>query len=941
MADTSVIESGLASLTSALSKQAGALGVLGTSVSAAKSAYDALSPILKDQFNTWQSLSKTGTGFSNDLIGMSAAAANSRMELKDFAELISKNSENLTGLGGNATRGAEAFAKLSKEMHDSTAVESLRQLGYSNKELNEVLALQMGYVKSSMKMDDVSRQQSIKAAGDLAEEMQLMATLTGKSREEQMENMKKAQSDMAVEAKFRLIGAKEGPEAEKKARELFAKQYNEAQLRGQGQMFKEVFATGQVMSKEAATQAAITGKQSRETMEAARATARGDAEAASAASRRAQEQAMQDNRNTTLLTQATFGAAGGIVTKSIQEQMAAQNSMYHAENAIRQENIEANKKDKNVRLLTNEEILTEAKKRAKEAAQGMDAQGKSVDATSRALVNLGGRAKDLESAMATTAKKVSASGTDLYKSIDKLANKFSAARIGKDGKETSFAQELEKGVEKGVEGKQDLKGKSPKQALAERSAAGGTAGDIGNVIGSTGATLAKLTSMTIDTVANLSIGGVKERNKGTVEMTGQMFEDWGKGTLVALHGTEGVYRPEDIMSLLKGAQGKGAETAIKSLSGLIPKDQKSSAGINIDNIRTMGAGVPTTISSAIQQATAKPTDATPKTDKKETDKVSEETKKETKNSIDEQVKTVKSGNAEILASHKATYEEIAKLSKAVPKISTEKKDKEPPKETKTEVKENKAEPQKVKDAADAAKKSKEEEANKSSEADVAEAKRRLAVIKNQEIAKSRLDEINNQKSALSQLSLGNLGMPFGKELQGKVGGMLGGNFKLPNLGKEFENISNKGFAGGFELPFGRELQGQLKGKNKELLDVFAKTVSPFSSVTKPAKIESPAVSSTKQLQQSVQNIKPRDIETPKTAAKAEQKKATEGKVAEQAQTEKKAPAPGKEATLNDVVTSINQLNTQMNRLIQQQEFSGDRQVKSLRQIASAGNGFFN
>jgi len=363
---------------------------------AAKKGLETVEKAVKDSLNGWRDLSKSGAGFNNDVIGMTMAAAGTRMPLADFASVIKDNASNFAGLGGNVTRGAEAFARLGKEMFDSGITDSLKQLGYTNKDLNEVLALQMGTVRGSMRDDKASREAAIRSAADLANEMDLMAKMTGRTREEQQEAMKKAQGDASVEAKLRLIGIKEGPEAEKKARLEFLKQYNEAEAQGRGQMFKEVFATGQVMSKEAATQAALDGKAAEATRNAALATSKGDAEAASKFNAEARAETLKLNQDETRLRQATLGKAGGVASESISATMMNKTARadYDAAQSI--------KGDATYKGPTDDaSLLAESKRRAQEAQQGKDKEGTDVSGATKAAVQLGNRLDDVQSALKT------------------------------------------------------------------------------------------------------------------------------------------------------------------------------------------------------------------------------------------------------------------------------------------------------------------------------------------------------------------------------------------------------------------------------------------------------------------------------------------------------------------------------------------------------------
>jgi hypothetical protein len=285
----------------------------------------------KDSGATWQALSKHGANFSNDIIGMNVSAAQSRLSLNDFANVIANNGKQMAGLGGSVTRGAEAFSKLSKEFFDSNAGDDLQQMGYTAKDLNEVLALQASTQRYTMGVEGEAGKRSRDAASALAKEMDAIAKLTGKSKEEQMEAAKKRATDGQIEAKLRLIGIEQGADAEKAARENFQKQFAAAEARGMGQMAKEIFATGTVTSEEAATQYALLGEAAQKTGQQMQHLARGNIEAADAANKEAEAANARNQRDPTLLRLTAMGDAAGsvgtILKKSTEDNMALHDSV--------------------------------------------------------------------------------------------------------------------------------------------------------------------------------------------------------------------------------------------------------------------------------------------------------------------------------------------------------------------------------------------------------------------------------------------------------------------------------------------------------------------------------------------------------------------------------------------------------------------------------------
>ena len=94
---------------------------LGVGADAAGKGLSDLKAATQENIGAFQNLSKSGANFSNDLVGMRAAQAGSRVSLGEFTDTIQKNNTAFVGLGGNVSKGAENFAKLTKEMYDNNA----------------------------------------------------------------------------------------------------------------------------------------------------------------------------------------------------------------------------------------------------------------------------------------------------------------------------------------------------------------------------------------------------------------------------------------------------------------------------------------------------------------------------------------------------------------------------------------------------------------------------------------------------------------------------------------------------------------------------------------------------------------------------------------------------------------------------------------------------
>jgi hypothetical protein len=415
-------------------------------------AYNKVAPSIEKGLDTWRDLSKVGAGFSNDIVGMTAAAAGTRMPLGEFAGVIKENAANLSGFGGNVTRGGEEFARLSKRMFDDYApnTDQLRQMGLTNKDLNELLMIQSVSTRSKMKDGDEKDKKLIENAMALGTEMDLMAKLTGKSREAQMEQQRKNQQDMAFEAAIRRktigMSGDEALEFEKNARN----QLRDAQLRGQEAVFKDVFATGTIKSKEAAAQASINQEQASATMKQAQVSAdktmdakerERQANVAAAEGRRAFDKDMQ---NDTKLMYASLGEQGGTVGKVMRDSMGA--------NIEYQRNLEATATKMGIVMKTDEDrakVQKQMEEDAKSAAAGKKADGTQADASTKALVNLGARAGDVESAFMNKVVK------PLNEQVNPAFNKLAEGVLGattKGGTETKV-KAAEREIDEGAAGK--------------------------------------------------------------------------------------------------------------------------------------------------------------------------------------------------------------------------------------------------------------------------------------------------------------------------------------------------------------------------------------------------------------------------------------------------------------------------------------------------------
>ena len=554
-----------------------AIGAAGKGAEFLKTAYKAVESEIIGSMNTWRDLSKSGIGFNSDIIGMSVAAKGTRMDLGDFADMVKQNKTFLAGFGGSVSKGAEEFAKTSKVMFDQygETTDRLRQMGYTNKDLNEVLALQSGLIGSSMRQGKERDRIAIESATSLATEMDLLAKMTGKSREEQMSNAKKLQADAAFNAKMeqatRNMSEKEAAEYKTKMMAEYAK----AEAIGMGQAFKETYVYGTVMTKQAATEQAIAGKAGAETIKAAQLTAAGNFEEAAKRSAAAQDAAVANNKNANFQNMVIYGQFTGAVGEAAQKQYMTNKAMTDSIEAIKKERdektgqlVHAGKSDAELRKIAEERARKE-----QEGAKG----------TTAVALNLEARFKDAQSAIANSL--VGPLNNDVNPALKKLSESALGARgalsIGqKPGGTKTFSESIEEPIAKGRQAAEKGETK-PSDMLGS---AGYVASKIGKGLNELGESADKKISP-------------EKRSGGTLGMTGNLYEKVGE-IIEITKPDESVLTSSQMTNMAKGMMDKGAEKALlgmKSLTGNMPSSSIDITSIGKDIGTTLSAATPKTI----------------------------------------------------------------------------------------------------------------------------------------------------------------------------------------------------------------------------------------------------------------------------------------------------------------------------------------------------------
>jgi len=163
-------------------------------------------------FESWnQSLkqsTKSGASFNNSILELRMAANGANISLDDFVSIVSSNSETLVAFGGTVTEGAKAFADYNKYLkRDSGPVNNtLRQMGYSSKEVSEMLMMFMKNTQRGAFREKQSKEQFEKQFMFYSLNLDRLVKITGQTAQQLESKIAGVNQDAAYQAMIMSLG---------------------------------------------------------------------------------------------------------------------------------------------------------------------------------------------------------------------------------------------------------------------------------------------------------------------------------------------------------------------------------------------------------------------------------------------------------------------------------------------------------------------------------------------------------------------------------------------------------------------------------------------------------------------------------------------------------------------------------------------------------------
>ena len=151
-------------------------------------------------------LSQSGANYNGDIVKTASEINGLGLTMNAFTQIVQQNAAGLASYGGSVTNGARQFVELTNVMRNEFGGE-LYSLGLRYEEQAEQLAKYTSVQSRNTLFSTLSYQEQSAAFKEYITDLNELASITGKSRQQLAEEM--AQNNLRADANIRLQGATE------------------------------------------------------------------------------------------------------------------------------------------------------------------------------------------------------------------------------------------------------------------------------------------------------------------------------------------------------------------------------------------------------------------------------------------------------------------------------------------------------------------------------------------------------------------------------------------------------------------------------------------------------------------------------------------------------------------------------------------------------------
>lgn len=178
-------------------------------VGAVAAGMSRIAQVQEAYLKTYQDLSASGANFGGSLTEMRAAISGTYLTMSEFSNVIKNNTETFARMGGTVNDGAVAFSKLSKALISSSLGSDLLALGYNFQQINEGLANYIAVSGPRTAQEMKNTKEITAASAEYLTQLDGLAQITGKTREQQAQALKEANQNQAIQSKLATMDEKQ------------------------------------------------------------------------------------------------------------------------------------------------------------------------------------------------------------------------------------------------------------------------------------------------------------------------------------------------------------------------------------------------------------------------------------------------------------------------------------------------------------------------------------------------------------------------------------------------------------------------------------------------------------------------------------------------------------------------------------------------------------